>query len=182
VLTAKGDLLTASDGFTPTPLPVGADDYVLTADSAETTGLKWVALAPVVTGVQTLTSPDGSIQIGGTATDVTVQATSTGDTIVAIPDATSVTPNALAGLVRVFTWAMGANSVCNAFINGEDTQIVRLRVKAVGADRILTLSGFLGSTDFSTAAVPIPSGKKWTGTFQFDAETGWQIVGKVLQA
>jgi hypothetical protein len=39
--TAKGSLVSASAANTPSRLTVGANNLVLTADSAETTGLKW---------------------------------------------------------------------------------------------------------------------------------------------
>ena len=40
-LTTKGDLIT-HNGTTETRLPIGTDSYILAADSAESTGLKWV--------------------------------------------------------------------------------------------------------------------------------------------
>jgi hypothetical protein len=41
--TAKGDVV-AFNGTTVAALAVGTNDYVLTADSSEATGLKWAAL------------------------------------------------------------------------------------------------------------------------------------------
>jgi hypothetical protein len=44
-LTAKGSIVTATAGSTPANLSVGANGTVLTADSAETSGLKWATPA-----------------------------------------------------------------------------------------------------------------------------------------
>jgi hypothetical protein len=43
ILTAKGDIYAATAAATPDRLAVGANDTVLTADSATATGLKWAA-------------------------------------------------------------------------------------------------------------------------------------------
>lgn len=65
-LTTKGDLYAATAASTPARMAVGADGRQLTADSAQTTGLRWAAVTKTmqikaVDDATTLTTGDGKV-------------------------------------------------------------------------------------------------------------------------
>lgn len=57
LLDAKGDLIVASAADTAARLAVGTDGHVLTADSAQSTGVKWAAASGIATYPVTLVNP-----------------------------------------------------------------------------------------------------------------------------
>ena len=75
LIDAKGDLISAIAADTPARLAVGTNNYILTADSAEATGLKWAAAPVTLTGSETLTNKTltSPVVTGGTLKDAVIK-------------------------------------------------------------------------------------------------------------
>lgn len=79
LVDAKGDLVAATAADTVARLAVGANDTVLTADSAESTGLKWATPSSVPAGSISMygaaSAPTGWLLCDGSAVNRTTYAT-----------------------------------------------------------------------------------------------------------
>jgi hypothetical protein len=79
--TAKGVILVGTTGSTKTALTVGTNNYVLTADSAETSGVKWAAVTTTPRIAQVVTASTAST----TTTTSTSYADATGLSVTITP-------------------------------------------------------------------------------------------------
>jgi hypothetical protein len=70
LVDAKGDLLAASADNVIARLAVGANTYVLTADSTEATGIKWAS--PTAGTVTAVTGTSPIVSSGGTTPAISV--------------------------------------------------------------------------------------------------------------
>jgi hypothetical protein len=68
IVDAKGDIIAATAADTVSRLAVGANNTILTADSAEATGLKWAA--PAASGGLTLINTGGTALTGAATVSV----------------------------------------------------------------------------------------------------------------
>jgi hypothetical protein len=101
-LTTKGDVYAATAASTPARLAVGADDTVLTADSAEATGLKWAAASSG--GMTLLNDSASNYNYSATASDTGTVNRSTGTTGVIFANVES-TANEFASVIKISNYA-----------------------------------------------------------------------------
>ena len=146
LIDAKGDLISASAADTAARLAVGTNAYVLSADSAESTGLKWIDSAASTQTLtnKTLTSPtintaifkDGVVR--GLEEDVNVVASAATGTINFEFDTASI-------------WYYTSNATANHTLNFRYSSSVSLNTALAVGDSITAV--WL-NTNGSTAYYP----------------------------
>jgi hypothetical protein len=123
IVDAKGDLIAASAADTPARLGVGANGTVLTADSAEATGLKWATPAGGGKILQVVTATY--------STSTTTTSTSYSDTGLTV----TITPSSSSSKIMVFSTASakggtGDGLYARAVRGGTDLQFANVGDRA----------------------------------------------------
>jgi hypothetical protein len=104
------------------------------------------------------------------------------DRVETLADGSSVSPNALNGLIQVGVWTCAtATPTLNAPSNGATGQPYRVQILASGANRVISLSGIAASTDDLVTAITVVQ-NKWTSLFlEYFDTAGWVYMGKKAQ-
>jgi hypothetical protein len=148
LVAAKGDLLAASGPSTPTRLPAGIDGQVLTADAAQTTGVRWATPQGGGGGqVSTVTAADATVTVGGSVTDPTIAVAAIPETKVTglVADLAAKAPAAsptFTGTVTVPAPSAAFDAATKAYVDAVATGLsVKTAALAIGTSNVASLSG-----------------------------------------
>uniref|UniRef100_UPI004047E091 hypothetical protein n=1 Tax=Yoonia sp. TaxID=2212373 RepID=UPI004047E091 len=148
IVDAKGDIIAATAADTVSLLAVGANDTVLTADSAEATGLKWAA--PAAGGYTLISS--GSL-IGASVSITSIPATYyrlaifCNDFYPSVDDSLAISVNSTTG---IYATTVGRDSSAVTDTNLEFVLPENQNNAAVDSAAVMYIDNYANTTSFKT--------------------------------
>jgi hypothetical protein len=194
IIDAKGDLVGGTGADTFARLAVGANGTVLTADSVETTGLKWAAL-PASGKVLQVVAATNTTQVSSTSTtyadtglSATITPTSSSSKILVILTQSLLVDRAAAGVFARLQF-LRDSTVLQEFSGGSHKQRWGAEFSGV------TYTGLRGSDSFqyldspsTTSATTYkmqggvgqqPGGATWTAYFQYESSVSSIVLMEI---
>lgn len=154
LLTTKGDIYAATAASTPARLGVGSNNTVLTADSAEATGLKWATPGGAYTSLASgsITNGLSLTSISGSYTDLLLVLTNFAPTVTDIigvrinNDAT--TANYVGAITRNITGGTGASVQANSWAFVDVNSNSSVRQTTTGNSAFVYFSNYANTTGY----------------------------------
>jgi hypothetical protein len=183
IVDAKGDLIAATAADTVSRLAVGTNGQVLTADSAEATGMKWAAASGKV--VAMANSQTGTVATGTTTIpqDNTIPQNTEGDQYMTL----SYTPTSASSKLQIDVAAFGSSSancsmVIALFQDSVANALAATTQYSVGGptnNYAQTLKHTMTAGTTSAILFKVRIGLDNAGTFTFNGRGGNQLFGGV---
>jgi hypothetical protein len=170
----KGDIIAASGATTLVKLPVGTNGQVLTADSTETSGLKYTT--PTVGTVTDVTSSTTALTVATSTTTpaLTIRAATTSvDGIVQLSDSTSTTSSTLAAtptaVKSAYDLAAAALPKAGGTMTGDITLGANIGIQFEGATDDANETRLIAADPTADRTITLPN---VTGTVVTTGDTG----------
>lgn len=157
IVDAKGDLIGATANDTPARVPIGSDGQVLTADSAQTLGLKWATPAASIS--PTIVDAKGDL-IAGTANDTVARLPVGADGSLLNADSTGLT-----GMAYVTRASLAADSAFSGTYVAGSTLTTKGDLLGRTSSAVARVE--VGTNDYVlTADSAMTTGVKWAAIAQ----------------
>lgn len=132
IVDAKGDLIVATGADTVTRKPVGTNNQVLAADSAETTGVKWTAATDLVSAAST--SVAGKVQLEDSVSSTSNTKAATPNSVKTVNDSVNTLAASINPSIKTADYTLQASDSGKVIITNinSGTNVITVPLQASG--------------------------------------------------